>query len=134
MIRVLAAGVDDHHPRAADAGVAGDGEAASFDDVGAAVHGERGVSRDADLAVDAGLDRRGRIAAEALGAIIGQAGGARLSAARPADRQPPPPPVVGAGLKLALPLFWTPPCTSITEALTAALPLADRALDELEST
>ena len=43
-------------------------------------------------------------------------------------------PVVGAGLKLALPLFWTPPWTSITDALTAALPLADRAVDELEST
>ena len=28
----------------------------------------------------------------------------------------------------------TPPCTSITEALTWALPLAERALDELEST
>ena len=43
-------------------------------------------------------------------------------------------PVTGAGLKLALPLFWTPPCTSITDALTAALPLAERAVDELEST
>ena len=43
-------------------------------------------------------------------------------------------PVVGAGLKLALPLFWTPPCTSITDAVTWALPLAERALDELEST
>ena len=43
-------------------------------------------------------------------------------------------PVIGAGLKLALPLFWTPPCTSITDALIWALPLADRAVDELEST
>ncbi len=43
-------------------------------------------------------------------------------------------PVTGAGLKLALPLFWTPPCTSMTEAFTEALPLAERALDELEST
>ena len=43
-------------------------------------------------------------------------------------------PVTGAGLKLALPLFWTPPCTSITDALIEALPLADRALDELELT
>ncbi len=42
--------------------------------------------------------------------------------------------MVGAGLKLALPLFWTPPCTSITDALTAALPLAEMAVDELEST
>ena len=43
-------------------------------------------------------------------------------------------PVVGAGLKLALPLFWTLPCTSMTAALTEALPLAETALDELEST
>ena len=43
-------------------------------------------------------------------------------------------PVTGAGLKLALPLFETPPCTSITDALIAALPLAERAVDELEST
>ena len=42
--------------------------------------------------------------------------------------------MAGAGLKLALPLFWTPPCTSITEAVTWALPLAEMAVDELEST
>ena len=43
-------------------------------------------------------------------------------------------PVTGAGLKLALPLFWTLPWTSMTAALTWALPLADRAEEELEST
>ena len=37
-------------------------------------------------------------------------------------------------LSAALPLFWTPPCTSITDALIWALPLAEIALDELEST
>ena len=42
--------------------------------------------------------------------------------------------VTGAGLKLAFPLFETLPLTSITAAFTAALPLADRAVDELEST
>ena len=43
-------------------------------------------------------------------------------------------PVTGAGLRLALPLFLTPPWTSMAAALTLALPLAERALDELEST
>ena len=43
-------------------------------------------------------------------------------------------PVTGAGLSLALPCFWTPPTTSMAPAVTLALPPADRALDELEST
>ena len=43
-------------------------------------------------------------------------------------------PVVGVGLKLALPLLETPPCTSITVALILALPLAESAVDELELT
>ena len=46
--RVVAAGIDDHHARAGDAGVAGDREAAALDDVGAAVQGEAGVARDGD--------------------------------------------------------------------------------------
>ena len=41
--------------------------------------------------------------------------------------------VIGAGLKLALPVRETPPCTSITVAVIAALPLAERAVEELES-
>ena len=105
---ILAAGVDDHHAGAADAGVARDREAAALDDVGAAVQGQPGVSRDADLAVDARLDRRGRIAAEVLGSrswsvptVLGSGSEASGSATTAA-------PVTGAGLKLALPLFWTP--------------------------
>lgn len=43
-------------------------------------------------------------------------------------------PVVGVGLSVALPLFCTPPCTSIALAVTLALPLAETALVELEST
>ena len=43
-------------------------------------------------------------------------------------------PVTGVGLNDGLPLFWTPPCTSITDALIEGAPLADRADDELEST
>ena len=86
------------------------------------------------IAVDARLDRRGRVAAQALGAIIGQARRARLRQRGERIGSTAAAPVTGAGLKLALPLFWTPPCTSITDALIAALPLADRAVDELEST
>ena len=43
-------------------------------------------------------------------------------------------PVTGVGLRLALPLFLTPPWISMDAALTWALPLAESAEDELEST
>ncbi len=58
-----------------------------------------------------------------------------LGAASPANGSPiTAAAVTGAGLKLALPLFETPPCTSITAAVIAALPLTEMALEELEST
>ncbi len=93
---IVAAGVEDRHPGAGDARVAGDRETPSLDDVEAAIQRERAVSRNADLAVNAGLDRRGRVPAQALGAVVGQAGGARRRAARPAGRATTAAPVVGA--------------------------------------
>ena len=53
------------HPGASDACIAGDGEAATFDDVDGAATSvvRRAVARDSDPAVDAGLDRGGRIPA-----------------------------------------------------------------------
>ena len=69
-----------------------------------AVRVDLGVARDADLAVDARLDRRDGIAAEALGAVIRQAGvpgsGSEASGSAGIAAR-----ACRSGLKLALPLF-----------------------------
>src|SRR5262245_15926163 len=43
-------------------------------------------------------------------------------------------PDAGEGLMVAMPAFWTPPATSMIEAVSWALPLAEIAVVELEST
>ena len=127
---------DDRGPRGdRDDRAARGGEAAALDDVGAGGQRHLGGPRDADLAVDAGLDRRGRAAADGLRTIVRQAGGNRRQRERRervGDR--PWLPVTGCGLSVGLPLFLTPPTTWMPPAFTEAAPLIVRALDELEST
>ncbi len=51
-------GVIDHDARPGDAAAAAHAEPATFNHVCAGFHGQLGVARHGDLAVDAGIDRR----------------------------------------------------------------------------
>ena len=92
--------------------------------------GQLGVARDADLTVDARIDRRRGIAAEALARSGCLSTWGRSSPASGSPVAPGVPVLV----TLAFPLLLTPPTTWTPAAVTLALPLAGMALDELEST